>query len=57
VTACIDITDPALKLPAVRAFARSENIGSRRVLEKAGFEIVRYIPEMERLLYSRARSD
>jgi len=57
VAACIDLADHVLKLPVVRAFARPENISSRRVLEKASFEIVRYIPEMERLLYSRARPD
>jgi RimJ/RimL family protein N-acetyltransferase len=53
--ACIDLADCALQLPEVRAFARPENVGSRRVLEKAGFGLVRHIPEMERLLYSRAR--
>jgi [ribosomal protein S5]-alanine N-acetyltransferase len=55
VATCMDLADRVLKLPAVTAFARRENIGSRRVLEKAGFEIVRYVPEMERLLYARAR--
>jgi ribosomal-protein-alanine N-acetyltransferase len=55
VATCVDIADHVLKLPVVRAFARPENIGSRRVLEKAGFEVVRHIPEMERLLYSRTR--
>ena len=56
---CIDTADHVLKLPVVSAFARPENTRSRRVLEKAGFEVVRPIPEMNRLLYSRprARSD
>lgn len=36
---------------AVRAFAHPENHGSRRVLEKAGFRLVRYVPEMERFLF------
>ena len=53
VAACLDIADRVLKLPEVRAFARSENIASRRVLEKAGFEVVRFVPELERLLYRR----
>jgi RimJ/RimL family protein N-acetyltransferase len=57
VMACGDIADRVLKLPAITAFARPENIGSRRVLEKSGFELIRYIPKMERLLYSRARPD
>lgn len=35
----------------VRAFAHPENAGSRRVLEKAGFRVERYVPEMERLLF------
>lgn len=56
VTACATLADHALELPEVRAFARPENIGSRRVLAKAGFERVRFVPEMERLLYRRCRS-
>jgi ribosomal-protein-alanine N-acetyltransferase len=55
VAACIDIADHALKLPELRAFARTENTASRRVLEKAGFEIVRFVPELERWLYARTR--
>jgi len=55
VAACIDLADRVLVLPKIRAFARPENFGSRRVLEKAGFKIIRHVPEMERLLYSRAR--
>lgn len=40
-----------LKLPELRAFAKPENVGSCRVLEKAGFIRERYIPELERYLY------
>lgn len=47
--------DNILRVPEVRAFAHPENVGSRRVLEKAGFEVVRFVPEMERFLYRRAR--
>ena len=54
-TACMAIADDVLKLPEVRAFARPENVGSRRVLEKAGFEVERFVPEMERFLYRRDR--
>jgi ribosomal-protein-alanine N-acetyltransferase len=53
---CLDVADHELCLPEVRAFARPENIGSRRVLEKTGFEVLRFVPEMGRLLYRRARS-
>jgi RimJ/RimL family protein N-acetyltransferase len=55
VAACIDLADRVLRLPEVKAFARPANTGSRRVLEKVGFEVVRHIPEMGRLLYLRAR--
>ena len=37
-----------LDLQEVGAFARAENIGSVRVLSKAGFERVRFVPELER---------
>lgn len=40
-----------LHLPELRAFARPENRGSCRVLEKAGFVRERYVPELERYLY------
>jgi [ribosomal protein S5]-alanine N-acetyltransferase len=49
----LTIADHELKLPEVRAFARPANKASRRVLEKAGFEIVTYVPAMERWLYRR----
>ena len=54
-SSCIDIADHAPELREVRAFARPENVRSRRVLEKAGFEVVKFVPEMERLLYRRGR--
>ncbi len=43
----------ALGLPALRAFAHPANAASRRVLEKSGFLLERYVPEMDRLLYQR----
>ena len=55
VTACMSLADDTLRLPAVTAFARPENVGSRRVLEKAGFAVARYVSEMQRLLYRRCR--
>jgi RimJ/RimL family protein N-acetyltransferase len=36
-----------LRLPEVRAFARPAHAGARRALEKAGFEVVQFVPEME----------
>ena len=51
--ACMNIADHGLQLPEVKAFAHPANGGSRRVLEKAGFEIVRFVPEMGRFLYQR----
>jgi ribosomal-protein-alanine N-acetyltransferase len=53
--ACVDVADRVLSLPEVKAFASPENIPSRRTLETAGFEVVRYVPEMQRLLYRRGR--
>ena len=55
VAASMAIADHTLWLAEVRAFAHPENAGSRRVLEKAGFEVVRFVPEMERFLYRRVR--
>jgi RimJ/RimL family protein N-acetyltransferase len=53
--ACTSLADNDLQLPEIRAFARPENVASRRVLEKAGFEVVRFVPDMARLLYRRTR--
>lgn len=55
VAAAVSVADYQMRLPKVRAFAHPGNAGSRRVLEKAAFEIVRFVPEMERFLYERAR--
>jgi ribosomal-protein-alanine N-acetyltransferase len=52
-TECAAIADTVLRLPEVHAFARPDNLGSRRVLEKAGFTEVRFVPELTRLLYRR----
>lgn len=57
ITACIGVADHVLRLPEVRAFAHPANAGSRRVLEKAGFEVVRFVPEMDRFLYRRHRQE
>ena len=57
VTACTSVADHALRLPEVRAFAHPANVRSRRVLEKASFEVVRFVPEMDRFLYRRVRQE
>jgi len=54
--ACASLADKLLRLPEVRAFAHPKNIGSQRVLEKAGFQMMRFVPGMDRLLYRRGRS-
>ncbi|WP_158924235.1 GNAT family N-acetyltransferase [Acidisphaera sp. S103] len=53
--ACTAFADDVLGVPELRAFARPGNIGSRRVLQKAGFDVVRFVPEMDRFLYRRGR--
>jgi [ribosomal protein S5]-alanine N-acetyltransferase len=52
--ACLAVSDHELRLPEVRAFAHPQNKASRRVLEKAGFKTAGFVPEIERLLYSRS---
>jgi ribosomal-protein-alanine N-acetyltransferase len=55
VAACMGVADHVLRLSKVRAFAHPANAGSRRVLEKAGFEVERFVEKMDRLLYIRHR--
>ena len=43
----------ALGLPEVNAFAKPANAGSRRVLAKAGFKVLRFVPALGRLHYRR----
>ncbi len=57
VTACLHLADRSLRLPVIHAFAHTENAGSQRVLEKVGFQVVRFVPEMDRLLYQRNRRE
>jgi RimJ/RimL family protein N-acetyltransferase len=57
VAVCMGVADHALRLPEVCAFAHPANAGSRRVLEKAGFERMRFVPEMDRFLYRRHRQE
>lgn len=53
-SASLAVARDHLRLPEIWAFAKPENLGSTRVLEKAGFERQRYVPEMERWLFRRS---
>jgi RimJ/RimL family protein N-acetyltransferase len=46
-----------LALGEIGAFARPENIASARVLEKCGFQLLRYEPALERNHYAARRED
>lgn len=56
VTAALAVADRQLQLPEVWAMAHPDNRGSRRVLEKAGFGVVRYMPDRTRFLFRRPRA-
>ena len=51
---CVVIARRQTHWPVLRAFAHPDNIASQRVLSKAGFRQERFVPEMERFLYSLA---
>ena len=51
--ACLAWADSELTPPEIRAFAHPDNAASRRVLAKTGFEPVRFVPELARLLHVR----
>lgn len=53
VSAALEVADEQLALPEIWAMAHPDNPGSRRVLEKMGFNVVRYLPERSRLLFRR----
>lgn len=53
VQASMEIGDNQLRLTEVHAFAQPQNGASRRVLEKAGLKTVRFVSEMDRILYRR----
>lgn len=55
VAAAVTVADRQLNLPELWAMAHPENRASQRVLEKAGFSVVRPLPGRTRLLYRRSR--
>ncbi len=57
VTAALQLADRELQIREVRAFAHPENAASRKILETAGFRMVRFVPEMNRLLLSRPKRE
>ncbi len=50
---CLAVARDELSLTELVAFSHVDNIGSRRVLERAGFAFERYLPDMERNFYRR----
>jgi RimJ/RimL family protein N-acetyltransferase len=52
---CLALAQRQFGLAVVRAFVHPANTASRRVLEKAGFEAVRFLPDMNRHLYEHRR--
>jgi ribosomal-protein-alanine N-acetyltransferase len=50
--ACLDLAARDRRWPELSAFAHPENIGSQRVLEKAGFQRSRFVSDMNRHLYT-----
>lgn len=50
---CLRVAAEQLRMGEVSAFAHPDNTASRRVLEKAGFEQQRFVPEMNRYIYVR----
>lgn len=52
----LEVADNEITVPAVSAFAHPGNDASNRLLQKVGFRWQRYVPEMDRNLYSRPRS-
>ena len=52
VEAALRLAFQDLQLPEVLAFTRPGNLASRRVLQKAAFEFVRYVAELERDQYA-----
>jgi len=51
---CLEVAEVRLRLDSLVAFAHPGNTASRRVLEKTGFGIERFIPDMDRFLYRRS---
>lgn len=51
--ACTALADGPLALARLRAFAHPGNLASRRALGRAGFAVIRHVPQMDRLLFER----
>jgi ribosomal-protein-alanine N-acetyltransferase len=53
---CLQLGHDGLGYAEIRAFAHPDNIASRRVLEKSGFEKLNFVPAMNRHLYAHRRN-
>lgn len=51
--ACLDWANRVLRLPEVCAFTHPDNAASARVLDKAGFQPMRFVAGMNRILHRR----
>ena len=49
---CLAVARDRLRLAEVKAFVHPDNAASRKVLDKAGFEEARFVPAMNRFLYT-----
>lgn len=56
VASALTVADHQLAWPEVWAMAHPDNPGSRRVLEKAQFQMTRFLADRNRLLFCRKRS-
>ena len=50
----LDVAATRLRVPRIAAFAHPDNVGSQRVLAKAGFKRLRFVESMNRFMYERA---
>lgn len=55
--AALEVADIKIELPLVSAFAHPENVASRKLLQKVGFQPERHVESMNRILYRRRRPD
>lgn len=49
----LDVAAARLRVPRITAFAHPDNLGSQRVLAKAGFTQLRFVESMNRFMYTR----
>jgi [ribosomal protein S5]-alanine N-acetyltransferase len=52
---CLRVAHDRLGFAEIRAFAHPDNVASHRVLEKTGFELQRFVGQMNRFLFVHRR--